>query len=235
MAIHNWSKLKNRWRDFHDRFIHALVNTMIDDGLLPPKFDVVPTTRIYVDRYFEPDVVIKEQAERSGDESTHVDQSIVPIQGAEPNLRFLATRPTGAAENRLILFDELGEPVAVLELISPRNRTHRSQYTMQYEEYIAHGLTFVMVDLIHFVGRNVHDVLVEGWRDAQPIPENPEKPLFIAIYTPQTEDTVLTEVIQFGFRDELPNIVIEVEGELMCFPLRKAYQTTARRMRLPVA
>ena len=43
----------------------------------------------------------------------------------------------------------------------------------------------------------------------------------------------MTEVIQFGFKDDFPDIVIEIEGYAIPFPLAEAYQTTARRMKLP--
>ena len=231
MAVHDWAHLRRRWKDFHDRFIHEVVNIMIDGEVLPQGFNVTPMAQIYIERDFEPDVVVKK-----AEDATSAKQPIGPtLVVVQPSLRFVANRPYVSPEKRLMLLDDLGEPVAVMELISPRNRTHRKHYALQYEEYIAHGLTFVMVDLIHFVGENLHDLLISGWENASAIPENSEKPLFIATYTPQTEDTVAAEIIQFGFEDDFPDIVIEVEGNAIPFPLAKAYQTTARRMKLPPA
>ncbi len=229
MAIHDWAQLRRHWKDFHDRFIHEVVNIIIDEALLPHGFNVIPTTQIYIERDFEPDIVVKK-----ADDAASVKPLITPPQVVTaPNLRFVANRPYVSPEKRLMLLDDLGAPMAVMELISPRNRTHRKHYAIQYEEYIAHSLTFVMVDVIYFVGGNVHDLLISGWENAAAIPENPEKPLFIAIYTPQTEDTVEAEIIQFGFDSDFPNIVIEVEGSAIPLPLAQAYQTTARRMKLP--
>lgn len=229
MAVHDWAQLRQHWKDFHDRFIHEVVNIIIDEALLPQGFNVIPTTQIYIEREFEPDIVVKKS-----DDTASVKQLTTPTQVAtQPSLRFVANRPYVSPEKKLMLLSDLGEPIAVMELISPRNRTHRKHYAIQYEEYIAHSLTFVMVDVIYFVGGNVHDLLISGWENASAIPENPEKPLFIAIYTPQTEDTVETEIIQFGFESDFPDIVIEVEGNALLFPLAKAYQTTARRMKLP--
>jgi hypothetical protein len=228
MAVHDLAQLKRSWKDFHDRFIHEVVNIMIDEALLPQGFNAIPTAQIYVERGFEPDVVVKKE-EHTG----VIRRSIGPTQSVQPSLRFVATRSEVLPEKHLMLIDDLGEPVAVMEVISPRNRTHRTHYATQYEDYIRHGLTFVMVDLIYFVGENVHDLLISNWKNALPIPDNPEKPLFTATYTPQTEYTVATEVMQFGFRDDFPDVVIEVEGHTILFPLAKAYQTTARRMKLP--
>ncbi len=228
MAVHDWAQLKRRWKDFHDRFIHEVVNIMIDEELLPQGFNAIPTAQIYVERGFEPDVVVKKE-EHTGS----IRQSIEGTQSAQPSLRFVATRSEVSPEKHLLLLDDLGEPVAVMEVISPRNRTHRTYYATQYEDYIAHSLTFVMVDLIYFVGENVHDLLISNWKNALPIPDTPDNPFFIATYTPQMEDTVVAEVIQFGFRDDFPDVVIEVKGYAIPFPLAKAYQTTARRMKLP--
>lgn len=229
MAVHDWAQLKRRWKDFHDRFIHEVVNIMIDEALLPTGFNVIPTSQIRQPfKGFEP---LKGCAV---DDTASVKPPTAPTQVAtQPSLRFVANRPYVSPEKKLMLLDDLGEPVAVMELISPRNRTHRKHYAIQYEEYIAHGLTFVMVDLIHFVGENLHDLLISGWENASGIPDAPEKPLFIATYTPQTEDTVEVEIIQFGFEDDFPDIVIEVEGNAIPLPLAQAYQTTARRMKLP--
>ena len=98
-----------------------------------------------------------------------------------------------------------------------------------------HGLTFVMVDLIYFIGGNVHDVMVEKWENARHIPDHPEKKLFIAIYIPETEEITRVKIHQFGFPNEFPESVLNLEGYAVPLPIGQAYDDTARRMKLPPA
>ena len=230
MAIHDWAKYRSRWQDFHDRIIHELANIMIDEEQLPAGFDVVPTGRIYINRQIRPDTVITKQPP-----ILHGVDSPTPTTDSKVILQFVATRPSILADKRLMVYDDSGVPVAVVELISPWNRTHREYYAIQYEEYLSHFLTVVMVDLIYFVNGNVHDIMVADWKDAVSISDNPDKKLFIAIYTPETEELTRTTILQFGFDNSFPEVILNIEGYSIPIPIEQAYQTTARRMKLPPA
>ena len=132
-----------------------------------------------------------------------------------------------------MIYHPSGTPIAVMELVSPKNRFRRRYYAVQYEEYIVHGLTFVMVDLVYFADGNLHDVIIEKWENAFPIPNDPDRQLFISIYTPETEEITRVKIHQFGFLDEFPRIVLPLEGYAVLFPIAQAYNETARRMKLP--
>ena len=88
-----------------------------------------------------------------------------------------------------------------------------------------------MVDLIYFVNGNVHDIMVADWEGAVSIPDNPGKKMFIAIYTPETEELTRTTILQFGFDDSFPEVILNIEGYSIPIPIEQAYQTTARRMK----
>ena len=122
MAVHDWAQLKRRWKDFHDRFIHEVVNIMIDEELLPQGFNAIPTAQIYVERGFEPDVVVKKKEHtgsiRQSIEGTQIAQNppFPPLERGDTGgiLHFVATRPDVSPEKHLMLIDDLGEPVAVM-------------------------------------------------------------------------------------------------------------------------
>ena len=229
MAVHDWKEYEHLWQTFHDRLIHALANIMTDEDLLPEGFSETPTGRIYVNRQIEPDTVITKSGLIPPPESSDSQTD------APSTLDFIAKIPAISTDKQLMLYNHLGQPVAVMELISPKNRLRRRYYAVQYEEYIVHGLTFVMVDLIYFVGANVHDVMAEKWENALPIPEHPEKKLFIATYIPETEEITQVKIYQFGFREDFPEIVLNLEGYAVSLPIGQAYDETARRMKLPSA
>jgi hypothetical protein len=229
MPIHDWSQYERIWQTFHDRLIHALANIIVDDDLLPEGFAVTPTGRIYVNRQIEPDTVILKTP-------ANPQPKIAAVETDLPStLDFTAKLPAISTDQQLMIYNPLGMPVAVMELISPKNRLRRRYYAVQYEEYIVHGLTFVMVDLIYFADGNVHDVMVEKWENACPIPNNSEKPLFVAVYIPETEEMTRVKIHQFGFRDDFPELKLNLEGHVVPLPIGQAYDATARRMKLPSA
>ncbi|MCZ6680608.1 MAG: hypothetical protein O7E52_25540 [Candidatus Poribacteria bacterium] len=229
MAVHDWKEYEYLWQTFHDRLIHAMANIMVDEDLLPEGFSATPTGKIYVNRQIEPDMVLTKSPVVPPPEMSDA-------QTAFPStLDFVAKRPAISTDKQLMISNRWGLPVAVMELISPKNRLRRSYYAVQYEEYIVHGLTFVMIDLIYFVGANVHDITVEKWENALPIPDHPEKKLFIAIYVPETEEITRVKIHQFGFREDFPEVVLNLEGYVVALPFSQAYGETARRMKLPPA
>ncbi len=229
MAVHDWREYEHLWHTFHDRLIHAMANIMVDEGLLPEGFSVTPTGRIYVNRQIEPDMVITGSPRTPPSEISDVET------GVQWTYDFTAKIPAISTDKQLMIYNHLGLPVAVMELISPKNRLRRTYYAVQYEEYIVHGLTFVMVDLIYFVGANVHDVMVQKWENALPIPNHPEQKLFIALYIPETEEMTRVKIHQFGFQDDFPEIILNLEGYAVPLPIGQAYHETARRMKLPPA
>ena len=132
--------------------------------------------------------------------------------------------------NRIAIHHELGEVVAIIELVSPGNIDCRNAIRMFVDKarnLLLKGVNLLVVDPFPPGPRDpqgIHQAIWEQFTDA-PFELPPEKPLTIAAYQAMPNLTTYIEPIAVG--DPLPVMPLFLDWNLhINVPLEESYQTT---------
>ena len=229
MPMHDWTRVKaGTFHNFHVLWMSAITNRL-NAGLLPKGYFAMaeqivgrPETDVVT---LQTGLGAKAPAGGNG----------VAVASPQPKTRFVLSFPTESERyarkaNHVSIRHELGEVVAVIEIISPGNKDRKHSFE-----------TFVnkAVDLIwQEVNLLVVDPFPPGRHDPQGINkaicaeladtlfELPaDKPLTLASYQVEPSRTAYIECIAVG--DPLPNMPLFLAGEIRVdVPLEETYQTT---------
>jgi hypothetical protein len=228
MPMHDWTRVTaGTYHNFHFRWIAAIMDRL-NAGLLPPGFFAMAEQIIGRP---ETDVVtlqtppgLKAQSPRDG---------AVAIATAPPKTRFvfpLEAERYARRANRIAVHHELGEVVAVIEIVSPGNKDRRHSlrsFVSKAIELIEQRVSLLIIDPFP---PGTHDprgvagaVLDEFTSEAFELP--PDKPLTLAAYQVEPIEMAYVETIACG--DRLPDMPLFLYGEHHIYvPLEETYQTT---------
>jgi Protein of unknown function (DUF4058) len=227
MPVHDWTRVDaGLFHAFHHRWIDALCDAL-NAGGLPPEYFALPEQRIHGPI---PDVLT---LKLSGAAGPHPDNGGAAVVTAPPRARLV--RRTDAEvyagkANRITVRHRHGDAVAVIEIVSPGNKSSRSEFRAFVEksaDLIRQGIHLLVVDLFPPGKRDPHGMAKAIWDefadDEFDLP--PDKPLIEASFDAGPERVVYFDAIAVG--EALPPMALFLKpGVHVPAPLESTYQTT---------
>ena len=222
MPIHDWSRVDpGVFHDFHQAWTIEICNVLNAGGLPPGFFAMVE----------HPGIAIL-QPRPKGIESPRADGGVA-VADSPPKARFVTSaeldRYAGKA-NRIVIKHRLGQVVAVLEIVSPGNKSSGHalrSFVRKTEELLRQGINLLVVDLFPPSPRDPQGIHKAIWDeiDDEPFDLPPDKRLTVAAYAAADLPTAYVEPVAVG--DVLPEMPIFLEpGIYVPAPLESTYETT---------
>ncbi len=234
MPIHDWSQIEHGvFHDFHQAWTIE-IRKALNAGLLPDGFFALAEQVVSGPI---PDVVTlqrrppRDNVPKRGDARER--GGGLAIADAPPQARFITSAEPeqyAARANRIAIHHRLGRVVAVIEIVSPGNKS--SQHAMRTfvenaYELLQQGIHLLIVDLFPPSPRDpqgVHKAIWDTIRD-EPFPLPPDKPLTVASYFAGSTKAAYVEPVAVG--DPLPSLPVFLDSGLYVpAPLESTYQTT---------
>ena len=234
MPIHDWSRVDvGVFHDFHQGWTVGICNAlnagglpreyfaMVEESAQWPVQDVIPLRR---------HATVAEAANASGG---------INVSDAPPRARIIASaEPSMYAElsiyaaraNRIAIRDLDGKIVAVIEIVSPGNKSSasaiRSFVTKAYE-LLSQGINLLVVDLFPPTPRDPQGIHKAIWDEIgdEPFELPPDKPLTVAAYLATEPKVAYIEPVGVG--DSLPELPIFLDPDTYVpAPLEATYRAT---------
>jgi hypothetical protein len=228
MPIHDWSRVDpGIFHDFHQAWTIEIRNAL-NGGGLPPDFFAM-TEQIVSGAI--PDVVTLKRRESPTDRSQPTGG--VAVADAPPQARFVTSAepdPYATKANRLLIKHRLGQIVAVIEIVSPGNKSSQHalrSFVEKAEELLRRGISLLVVDVFPPSPRDPQGVHKAIWDEIREEPfELPaDKPLTVAAYCAGVPQTAYVEPVAVG--DPLPALPIFLDpGTYVPAPLDASYEAT---------
>ncbi|HZK79865.1 MAG TPA: DUF4058 family protein [Humisphaera sp.] len=228
MPIHDWSRVDaGIFHDFHQAWTIEIRNAL-NGGALPAGYfalaDQIVSGPI-------PDVVTLQRRKPLGTES-RISGGLAVAEVA-PTARFVSSAhadPYARKANRIAIRHKLGRVVAVIEIVSPGNKSGQSafgSFVAKAEEMLLNGINLVVVDLFPPSARDPQGIHKAIWDRIQDEPfELPaDKQLTVAAYFAGEPKMAYVEPVAVG--DMLPSLPIFLdENTYVPAPLEATYQST---------
>jgi hypothetical protein len=228
MPVHDWTRVKaGTFHNFHVLWTSALTNRL-NAGLLPPGFFAMAEQVIGGP---EPDVVSLHTRPRPRPDEGGVAVAPPP----RPKATFVMPVPEETERyarkaNQVVVRHELGDVVAVIEIISPGNKDSNHSIralAAKAGDLIRQGVNLLVVDLLPPGPRDpqgVHKVIWDEITDQQfELP--PGKPLTVAAYQASPGRVAYVEPLAVG--DRLPDAPLFLYDEqYVNVPLEETYLAT---------
>jgi hypothetical protein len=228
MPIHAWSRVDpGVFHDFHQAWTIEIRNALNAGGLPPGLFAM--TEQILGGRI--PDVVTLQRRPKPA--ATPGTAGGVAVVDAPPKARFIRSAEIdryARQANRLLIKHRLGQVVAVLEIVSPGNKSSGPalrSFVRKAEELLRQGINLLVVDLFPPSPRDPQGIHKAIWDEIleEPFELPPDKPLLVAAYAADDLPTAYVEPVAVG--DALPEMPIFLEpGVYVPAPLEASYETT---------
>ncbi len=234
MPIHEWTRVSSgTFHNFHQRWVIALCDALNAGGLPENCFAMVEQ---YVGRP-EADVVALEV---EGDFGLEVNGG-----GTATAVRPQATYVLEAEEeryarmaDRVAIHHGLGEVLAVIEIVSPGNKSSRHAlrtFAEKAAELIRQGVNLLVVDLFPPGARDPQGLHPLIWDEIseQPFALPAGKPLTLAAYQCEPTKTAYVEPVAVG--DRLPGMPLFLRDQWhVRAPLEESYETAWNVMPPPI-
>jgi len=228
MPIHDWSQVDpGIFHDFHQAWTIEIRNALNGGGLPPGYFAMAE--QILSGPI--PDVVTLQRRAAPGD-LPHPSGGLA-VADAPPRARFVTSAepdPYVRKANRIAIKHRLGQVVAVIEVVSPGNKSslHALRSLVEKaDELLRKGINLLVVDLFPPSPRDpqgIHKAIWDEIRE-EPFELPPDKPLTVAAYCAGEPKTAYVEPVAVG--DPLPGLPIFLDpGTYVPAPLEKTYQAT---------
>jgi hypothetical protein len=202
MPIHDWTRVKaGAFHNFHVLWTSTLTNRL-NAGLLPAGYFAMAEQIIGGP---EPDVVSLHTRPRP-----RPDAGGVAVAPPPPKATFVMPVPEETERyarkaNQVVVRHELGDVVAVIEIISPGNKDSNHSIralAAKTGDLIRQGVNLLVVDLLP-----------------------PGKPLTVASYQASPKRVAFVEPVAVG--DRLPDMALFLfDGQWVVVPLEETYQAT---------
>jgi hypothetical protein len=227
VPIHDWTTVKaGTFHNFHLLWMSNLTNRL-NAGLLPPRF-LAMVEQIVGEP--EPDVVTLHARPRPRPEGGGVAMA-PPRPKATFVLSALQDSERYARKaNRIAIHHELGDVVAVLEIVSPGNKESKHAiraFVEKAADLIRQGVNLLVVDLFPSSPRDPRDAHKAIWDEItdQPFGLPAGRPLTLASYQTAPTQTAYVEPVAVG--QPLPDMPLFLYDEhYVNVPLEETYQTT---------
>jgi hypothetical protein len=227
MPIHDWTRVEaGTFHHFHQSWTIAITNAL-NTGGLPEGFfamaDQILSGPI-------PDVVTLKRRPKGRAPSSRGGVAV-----AAPKARIItkAVREDiySKKANRVVIRHELGEVVAIIEIVSPGNKNSRHALRAFVEkacQILDNGISMLIVDLFPPSSRDpqgIHKAIWDEVREDDPFELPPDKPLTVAAYSAGLGLTAYIEPVAVG--DPLPGLPIFLDADYhVPAPLEATYQAT---------
>ncbi len=228
MPMHDWTRVKaGTYHNFHFRWIAAIMD-QLNDGILPSGFFAMAEQVIGGP---EPDVVALKLSERFDVAASAGLALAEPVTKPSTSVVMKADVERYASKaNRIVVRHELGEVLAVIELVSPGNKNSYHavrSLTEKLTQLLFQGINLLVVDPFPPTPRDPHGLHGLVWNEitAEPFELSPDKPLTLVSYQAAPIKTAWIEPIAVGV--PLPTMPLFLRGEYYVnLPLEASYQAT---------
>lgn len=185
MPIHDWTRVAaGTYHDFHQGWTIGIRNAL-NRGILPPGYIAMADQRVAGP---EPDVVALKSRGPSPSPRGGLAVADVPPR-ARQSARIETEKATYARKaNRLSVRDKLGRVVAIIEVVSPGNKSGSypfQTFVAKAVEFLRAGVSLLIVDPFPPTPRDPDGVHHAIWNElvGEPFEPRPEdKPLTVAAY-----------------------------------------------------
>ena len=221
MPIHDWTRLEpGDFHDFHQCWVIALRNAL-NRGLLPA--DYMAMAEQVTGRPI-PDVVTLQAREPKGETGG------IAIAESPPTARVIARvekADYAKRADRIVIRHGRGKVVAIIEIVSPGNKSSRNAlrtFVEKAADILSQGVNLLVVDLFPPTPRDprgIHKAIWDEFED-EPFDMPAGKPLIVASYIGGEVPTAYVESIGIG--DQLPSLPIFLsESRYIPAPLEMTY------------
>jgi len=234
MPIHDWTRVEaGLFHAFHFGWIGSLCE-LLNAGGLPPEYFALPEQPI---RGPIPDVLTLRLA--GDDDETPTTSTGVAVAAVPPRVRHIRRSEENICAqkaNRVTVRHKRGEIVAVVEIVSPGNKSSRAGFRSFVEkstELIEQGVHLLVIDLFPPSERDLQGIHPAIWGDFEEDKDEDftlpaDKPLTLASYDAGPPPTAYIEPIAVG--DVLPEMPLFLEPEFYVpAPLEATYQMSWSR------
>lgn len=226
MPIHDWSRVDaGLFHDFHQTWT-IQIKKALNGGALPAGYFALAEQVVGGPI---PDVITLKR--RSSPPVEREGSRGVAIADAPPQARFVASTELDLyvrKANRIVVRHRLGQVVAVIEIISPGNKSStgalRSVVDKAYE-LLRQGIHLLVVDLFPPTPRDPQGIHKAIWEEIcdEPFELPPDKPLTIAAYYAGVPKKAYIEPVAVG--DPLPSLPVFLDLQTYIpAPLEGSYQ-----------
>ncbi len=221
MPIHDWTRVEpGDFHHFHQRWIGALTDCL-NGGVLPPEFMALAEQ---VTGRPIPDVVTLQTLEHDEEEGG------IAIASAPPAARVIAGLDRinyARRADRVVIRHGRGKDVAIIELVSPGNKSSRNairSFVEKAADIINQGIGLLVVDLFPPTPRDpfgIHKAIWDEFTD-EPFTAPAGKHLTVASYVGPEMPVAYVESVGLG--DPLPSLPIFLsETRYIPAPLETSY------------
>lgn len=225
MAIHDWPRVDaGLFHDFHQSWSVALRNGL-NKGVLPPEYFALVEQRVQGPI---PDVLTLRLAGAGEPANGGVGAAVAE---APPKTRLVQRSEAGlyaGKSNRITVRHRHGNVVAVIEIVSPGNKSHRAEFQAFVEksvEFLLKGVHLLVIDLFPPGPRDpqgIHKAIWENFEEEElALPKH--KPLTLASYDAGPPQVAYVEFADIG--DPVPDMPLFLKTErYVTAPLNKTYE-----------
>jgi hypothetical protein len=229
MPIHAWSKTDaGLFHHFHQRWIGNLCDGL--NAILPPDYFALSEQ---VTAGPVPDVLALKLAGRSSTAFESKDNGGVSLATAPPRTRFVSRAEIDVyalRADRLAIRHRLGDLVAVVEIVSPGNKSSKASlrtFVDKAVQFLRQGVHLLIIDLFPPTPRDPAGLHKLIWDEIleEPFDLPADKPLTLAAYSAGAVKVACVEPVAVG--DVLPEMPLYLEPEqYIPAPLEPTYEFT---------
>ena len=237
MPIHDWTRVSSGlYHHFHQQWAGELCDAL-NAGPLPEGYYALIDQRAVG---LVPDVLalaLKPRQSRPASQNGGVAVAMAP-----PKARFFTEESDrqvyARRANRVAVRNQLGELVAIIELVSPGNKDSRhalDKFVQKAVEFLERGVNLLFVDLFPPTPRDPQGIHKAFWDEIQeePFTLPADKPLTVVAYRAAPAKAAFVEPVAVG--DSLPSLAIFLEGTRhVPAPLESSYMTTWEKCPAPL-
>ncbi len=229
MPMHDWSRVEPSINHhFHSRWIYAIADHL-NSSVLPKSYYALAEQ---ITRTMGPDVLTLERPANPPTTSTKLGGPVLELATSPPGSLFTTvakSKPRSRRQRRLsIRHVRNHRMVAVLELVSPSNKSNRHNFSTFVNKAIAvleSQIHLLVIDPFRPGKRDPNGVHAAIWQEAvgQPFHLPLGKPLTIASYSSAAELRAFVDPVAIG--ETLPDVPLFLEPEAYVkVPLEATYQ-----------
>lgn len=230
MQIHDWRRVEpGLFHHFHQDWSVEIARAL-NRGVLPPDYYALVEQRVDGP---EPDVVAVETL-TNGRRHSDIESGVATLVEV-PHTRLIQTLASDAMRyaqraNRISVRHQLGEVVAVIEIVSPGNKASRSTFrafVAKAVELLQGGVHLLIIDLFPPTARDpngIHQAIWDEFQEAQP-PLEKQPNLTLVSYCASLPLTAYIEPVDVG--QSLPDMPLFLTArEHILVPLAATYHDT---------
>lgn len=232
MPIHDWTRVRaGVFHDFHQEWT-VCIKRVLNGGILPPGYYAM-VEQASAGRY--PDVLNFQIDRGNGTNGTLPPSSnggVRTLTEAPPRVgitELIQSDPYAERSNRILAFDDVGQVVAVIEIVSSGNKTSRGEFELFVEKavtFLRLGVHLLIVDLFPPTARDPQGVHAAIWSRLidYEFQLPPQKPLTAVSYSSGRAKRAFVQPLAVGHL--LPAMPLFLEAEsYVDVPLEATYQT----------